>query len=436
MHRAQVSKRQMQDTTSEPLFSGCNLEEYYTPLLSATPSGNPLLSTRTAIHDLLQDTHRRVLPYTASSSNTDDVWMALMDLDAGAPIVIDGSSISTVNLIYANVNVSAVDHGTADTWNREHLWPKSLGVGDGGPDFSDIHHLRPADWNVNAARSNLYFGTCGLVKDAVENCRQPATAEAASDTAMDGRIFLPPAHRRGDIARALFYMDLRYNGSDGGLDLELTDCPNSSSSSSSSATTHQMAYLSQLLEWHKLDPVNDEERTRNDKACGRWQGNRNIFVDYPELVQAIFGDPQPFPTDAQGYASCQNNNNGESRTPGPTSMPSITNGGPSSSSSSSSNWPTKAPSPSVVGGPSAPTNEGIDNSCSDLNAGDVGVIAFDSDDPDMVALVALEDLPPGLVLYMTDNAWTGSGFLTNEGTVEVRPGYSFFIPRRCWFAAT
>jgi endonuclease I len=56
--------------------------------------------------------------------------------------------------------------GDTKGWNREHLWPKSYGVGYTGPDFSDLHHLRPADWGVNAARGNklckwLFWGGGG-----------------------------------------------------------------------------------------------------------------------------------------------------------------------------------------------------------------------------------------------------------------------------------
>ena len=104
-------------------------------------------------------------------------------------------------------------------------WPKSLGVGDGGPDYSDIHHMRPADCNVNSARGNLLFASCGIAKSS-SSCIVPAHPEASNDTAKDMVAFLPPARSRGDIARALLYMDLRYGGDDAAtLDLILTDCP-------------------------------------------------------------------------------------------------------------------------------------------------------------------------------------------------------------------
>jgi hypothetical protein len=57
--------------------------------------------------------------------------------------------------------------------------------------------------------------------------------------------------------------------------------------------------------------------------------------------------------------------------------------------------------------------------CSDLSPGDVQVVAINSDNPDSVTLVALEGLPAGMKLYMTDNTWAGDSFLTNEGTVLV-----------------
>ena len=64
---------------------------------------------------------------------------------------------------------------------------------------------------------------------------------------------------------------LRYSSStNNGMDLVLTDCPNND---------NEMAYLSQLLTWHAMDPVNERETQRNQRVCERWQGNRNPFID-------------------------------------------------------------------------------------------------------------------------------------------------------------
>jgi Endonuclease I len=92
-----------------------------------------------------------------------------------------------------------------------------------GDDYTDLDHLRPADWNVNSARNNLYFGIC----TEEDGCTVPAHPQAAPDTAKNSVFFTPPAIVRGDIARASFYMDVRYSAANNdGDDLILTDCPN------------------------------------------------------------------------------------------------------------------------------------------------------------------------------------------------------------------
>ncbi len=104
-------------------------------------------------------------------------------------------------------------------------WPKSLGVGEGGADYTDIHHMRPEDCKANAARGNLLFAQCGIGA-ATSLCVSPGHANAGSDTTRDSVAFGPPLHRRGDVARAMFYMELRYDGDEPGtLDLVLSDCP-------------------------------------------------------------------------------------------------------------------------------------------------------------------------------------------------------------------
>jgi len=221
-----------------------------------------------------------------------------------------------VHLIYGNKYVAATpyDSGSCDSWNREHLWPRSRGISDSGLDNTDLHHLRPADCNVNAARSNRYFGQCGTV-GPLASCVSPAHVEAALDTERDAQTFLPPADKRGDVARAILYMDLRYDGSEPNtLDLVVSDCPESVPDGAG------MGYLSQLLQWNLEDPPDEEERNRNGEVCDNWQGNRNPFIDYPELATVYFGNPSPLPQNGEGYA-CS----------GPTTPP-----------------PTNAPSPSLI----------------------------------------------------------------------------------------
>jgi hypothetical protein len=332
------------------LFTGCAVDDYYSSILIDNSIGSV---SRASLEELVQTTHRRVLKYT--DNDGDDVWKALMDLDAG--VQDSDTSAPTVHLIYRDLDILSSLFNVPDGgWNREHLWPKSRGVGDGGADYTDIHHLRPSDWGVNAARGNKYFSEC------ISGCKVPATEEAADDTASGSETWLPPESARGVVARALLYMELRY------ADFVLNDCP-------SNDNDFDMAYLSQLLQWHAMYPPTQQEELRNDKACSRWQGNRNPFVDFPELVPTFFGEPQQ-------------------ESPPYTCAPPVSTEVPSVSSCSANG----------------------------LDSGSMMVTQVNSANPDLVALVVLTNITAGggTSLYMTDNAWTGDaqGFRSNEGTLR------------------
>jgi endonuclease I len=190
-------------------------------------------------------------------------------------------------LIYKQTPDLISNSGLSTGWNREHVWPKSYGVGYTGPDTSDLFALRAADWSVNSARNNRYYDDC-LDPSA---CTIPAHDEAAADTgkmsvAGTTGIFMPPAAVRGDLARSLFYMSTRYDGTDPNTeDLTLSNCP--------CDTLNKMGMLSTLLEWHIADPVDAAEMQRNDLLCSDYQHNRNPYIDFPELVSFIFLEDDP-----------------------------------------------------------------------------------------------------------------------------------------------
>jgi uncharacterized protein len=130
---------------------------------------------------------------------------------------------------------------------------------------SDIHHLCPADVTCNSDRGNLDFDESDI-----------AHPECASRR--DADSFEPRDADKGDIARMLFYMDVRYAGADGVPDLTLID--------EDSNSGPLLGHLCTLLAWHEADPVDDLERRRHQRIV-ETQGNRNPFIDRPVFAAAI-----------------------------------------------------------------------------------------------------------------------------------------------------
>jgi len=88
----------------------------------------------------------------------------------------------------------------------------------------------------------------------------------------------PPASIKGDLARSMFYMAIRYTGDKTNEPvLYLTD-----NTALIKSTNSYMGRLSALLAWHKADPVSVEEVARQEKIYTLYQHNRNPLIDHPE----------------------------------------------------------------------------------------------------------------------------------------------------------
>jgi uncharacterized repeat protein (TIGR02543 family) len=140
-----------------------------------------------------------------------------------------------------------------NNWNREHVWPQSLLGVEAKPSSrnvaTDPHNLRAINPSVNSSRSNKYF-----------------------DLITATSTYYPGDAHRGDIARILLYMTVRYDN------LSLVD---------GVPSTYQMSRISLLLEWHNADPVDAFETQRND-IIFEWQGNRNPFIDNPDWFETVW----------------------------------------------------------------------------------------------------------------------------------------------------
>ncbi len=237
-----------------------------------TTAGLTGAALRTELHRLVKTPH---VPLSYSATRA-----ALEICDQ------DPANANNVILIYTRrsepkVNFVNSTPQNATQWNREHLWPNSRGILDEGADYADLFNLRPADVEVNSDRGNLSFEET----DATSGMVVPASAEAPQ-TSRDMNSWEPPPLVKGDIARAMFYMALRYDA-DGPQepDLNLTD-----NMALVTGNAPLMGRLTTLLLWHLDDPVSPAEMLRNDLVQTK-QGNRNPFIDSPSWVQSIYGDP-------------------------------------------------------------------------------------------------------------------------------------------------
>jgi len=159
-----------------------------------------------------------------------------------------------------------------DAWNREHVWAKSHGFPDSSQyAYTDLHHLRPADVSVNSSRGNKDFDVGG------------SEISEAPGNHTDADSFEPMDEVKGDVARMIFYMDVRYEGNDnsGTPDLSIAN-------GTTNTGAALLGDLCTLLSWHLQDPVSDWERRRNNRIF-EWQKNRNPFIDNSGWASELYG---------------------------------------------------------------------------------------------------------------------------------------------------
>jgi endonuclease I len=184
---------------------------------------------------------------------------------------------SQVWLMYVEQPRSKLDlqtgtSGAIGFWNREHIYPQSRGgfsdatsstpgginnwlptsASDIAAGHSDAHHIRAEDSPENSVRSNRNYGI---------DYNGPLGSQGSW---------------RGDVARSLFYMAVRYN---------ILNVVNGNPPENPDGFIGDLA---SLLQWNTLDRSDDFEMNRNN-IIFNWQKNRNPFIDHPNLANYIWG---------------------------------------------------------------------------------------------------------------------------------------------------
>ncbi|MCC5806119.1 MAG: endonuclease [Opitutales bacterium] len=225
--------------------------------------------------DELRDAlHGIIAPHNVLSYN--DVTLAVRVLDE------DPDNPDNLLLIYSGISVPKTSNWVE--WNREHTWPRSFGASEGGPAFSDFHHMYPCNPGVNSRRSNYSF-------DWLPN-GNPDPGAPGSKVDGSRNLYEPRDEDKGRVGRLMMYMDVRYDGSDvGTLNLTL-----GTTRDNFSPDIRRFGNLPALLEWNRMFPPDFRERRRNHLIYDGFlvgnrlivQGNRNPFIDYPDLADALF----------------------------------------------------------------------------------------------------------------------------------------------------
>ena len=232
------------------LFAFAQSAPSYYSGVNFSKTGNALKSE---LATLITSTHTNTISYSELQT-----LMKTSDVDPQNPanlLLIYGSQSSGIHQRSRPVGGS---------WNREHVYAKSKGtpnLGTSGPG-ADGHHLRPADNTLNSTRGSLLF--------------DDGTGATAYKTSRGG--WFPGDEWKGDVARILMYMYVRYNSRC--LPLNITMNP----------STYSSDFPDILLKWNIEDPVSDFEKQRNS-VVAQTQGNRNPFIDNAYLATVIWGGP-------------------------------------------------------------------------------------------------------------------------------------------------
>lgn len=181
----------------------------------------------------------------------------------------------------------------------EHSLPKSWWGTIVNNAYKDLHHLYPAEGNINTRKNNLPLG------EAKEGSYTNGVSFVGANSFGSeylGNCFEPADEYKGDFARSYLYMSTAYE--------EMFDKWNSPMMDNNLYPVWKHWAIDLLLKWHREDPVSAKELTRTEKVFAI-QGNRNPFIDYPELVEYIWGNATDqiykFPVETKAYIATPNN---------------------------------------------------------------------------------------------------------------------------------
>jgi uncharacterized repeat protein (TIGR02543 family) len=189
---------------------------------------------------------------------------------------VDPNNPNNVLTVYSRTSVTGPWSSGGTIWNREHVFPNSkcgYQLGSGTPSEHDTHNLKPAKADENGSRGNASYGP------------------GSGTFGMVGGYFWAGDKDKGDVARIIMYMSLRWGLKPDG-------------------NTGAFYSIALMLQWSNEDPVDAFEMHRND-VIHQYQGNRNPFIDHPELAQTIWGSSSKNNTQTidlnqtlEGYISC------------------------------------------------------------------------------------------------------------------------------------
>lgn len=210
--------------------------------------------------------------------------------------------------------------------NREHTVPQSW-FNSAAPMKADAFHVYATDCKANNNRSSYLYGEftgdstayssnkcaeTGKLSKGTDNSIAPYTYNnqtyAPTET-WSGKVYEPADEYKGDLARSYFYMATCY----------ADKCAGWSGGAFGNDNNGLDDYTAELmLKWHRLDPVSEKELIRNEAIYGnslynksdKKQLNRNPFIDYPELVEYIWGDKKDVPVTLSALESLYANEGG------------------------------------------------------------------------------------------------------------------------------
>lgn len=245
----------------------------------STLNGKSSAALKTELHNILMADTSRYYSYGSGANHT---WNGFYytDRDTANNLVIDMYSNTLryfptdyISLGYPGFGSNLhIEHSVPKSWWNSHEWAA----------YKDLNHLFPADGSTNLSKND---NPLGVVSGTPTKDNGVSKIGPANYPDYTGNVFEPADQYKGDFARTYFYMATAYEHYKNLWDITKPE----NMMQNNTYPVFKTWAINLLLQWSRQDPVSQKERTRNEKVYAI-QGNRNPFIDYPDLTEYIWGN--------------------------------------------------------------------------------------------------------------------------------------------------